>query len=171
MEQLIMRWYGSDEKYDIVLPDGFEIKTFDGGDEYRDRWCDIVSCGLTDGVRDRSFFESCLNEYGKYENDKVFFIDKDGESVATVTVICDYEKREGYLHMVACKEKFRGMGLGTLMNKLAVNTLIDAGMSEAYLTTDDFRIPAIKSYLRVGFLPVLSSADFKRRWANIFKSL
>lgn len=173
MQQLIMRWYhfGDTEKYDIKLPDGYSFVTFDGSDEYRDKWLDTVCYGLTEKRMDRAFFEHCLNEYGKYENDKVFFVEKNNEAAATVTVICDYEKKEGYIHMVACKPEHRGLGLGTAMNQIAVNTLIDAGMTEAYLTTDDFRIPAIKSYLRAGFLPDISNDDFKRRWSNIFKHL
>ena len=42
-------------------------------------------------------------------------------------------------------------------------------MQTAYLTTDDWRIPAIKSYLRIGFTPDISTEDFKARWDEIFK--
>ncbi len=173
MQQLIMRWYRFDDtkKCDVELPNGYSVACFDGSDEYRNKWLDIVRYGLTERLMDREFFEHCLNEYGKYENDKVFFVKKGNEAAATLTVICDYEKKEGYIHMVACKPEHRGLGIGTAMNDIAVNTLIDAGMTEAYLTTDDFRIPAIKSYLRAGFLPDISTDDFKKRWSDIFKLL
>jgi hypothetical protein len=41
-------------------------------------------------------------------------------------------------------------------------------MQTAFLTTDDWRIPAIKSYIRAGFIPDLSTEDFKARWEKIY---
>ena len=73
--------------------------------------------------------------------------------------------------MVACHEQARGKGYGTLLNNVALHTLKNEGMETAYLTTDDWRIPAIKSYLRAGFEPDVSTEDFKTRWNNIFKQL
>ena len=106
-----------------------------------------------------------------YEEDKCFFILENENAVATVTVICDYEKKEGYVHMVACHEAARGKGYGTLLNLIAEYTLKKEGMQTAYLTTDDWRIPAIKSYLRIGFEPDLSTDDFRERWNKIFARL
>ena len=37
------------------------------------------------------------------------------------------------------------------------------------LKTDDFRIPAIRSYLRFGFQPVLEGEGMKERWDKIFE--
>ena len=73
--------------------------------------------------------------------------------------------------MVACKEDFRGKGYGTLLNVVALQTLKNEGMQSAYLTTDNWRIPAIKSCLQVGFHPDLSTDDFKQRWDAIMKIL
>ena len=42
-------------------------------------------------------------------------------------------------------------------------------MKSAYLTTDDWRIPAIKSYIRCGFVPDMSTENFKNRWKKIFE--
>ena len=51
------------------------------------------------------------------------------------------------------------------------SVLKEQGMEMAYLTTDDWRIPAIKSYLRIGFEPDLSNDDFKTRWTKILTDL
>ena len=60
--------------------------------------------------------------------------------------------------------------MGTLLNNIALWTLKKEGMQTAYLTTDDWRIPAIKSYLRAGFTPDLDTEDdFKNRWNAIYK--
>ena len=103
--------------------------------------------------------------------DKTFFIVSDGEAAATLTVVCHPENMEGYIHMVACKEKFRGRGFGTLLNNLALKVLKDEGMETAYLTTDDWRIPAIKSYLRAGFVPVIPDGDMDARWKAVFEKI
>ena len=49
--------------------------------------------------------------------------------------------------MVAAKDKARGKGIGNLMAFFAVTELKKRKMETAYLTTDDYRIPAIKTYL------------------------
>lgn len=73
--------------------------------------------------------------------------------------------------MVACREEYRGRGIGTYMNALSVWLLKTHGMKTAYLTTDDWRIPAIKSYLRAGFTPDLSTDDFRARWEKILSGI
>ena len=73
--------------------------------------------------------------------------------------------------MVACKESCRGKGIGSLLNQIALYELKKEGMETAYLTTDDWRLPAIKSYLRVGFEPDLSTDEFRERWKVIYELL
>ena len=71
--------------------------------------------------------------------------------------------------MVAAKDCVRGIGIGNLMAVFAVRELKRRKMETAYLTTDDFRIPAIKSYLKGGFYADISTDDFKKRWDNIYE--
>ena len=71
--------------------------------------------------------------------------------------------------MVATKTEARGKGIGNLMSFFAVKILKEKGMETVYITTDDFRIPAIKTYLKCGFYPDVSTDDFKLRWENINK--
>ncbi|MBO4422317.1 MAG: GNAT family N-acetyltransferase [Clostridia bacterium] len=167
MEQLVMRWKKG------ALPEKpdwrpFVCRTFDGSDADVDAWLDIVAEGLTGKREDKAFFLECMNSHGKLEYDKFFIVTCGGEPAATLAVICDYEKKEGYIHMVCCKERFRGRGIGTRLNAEAVRTLILSGMETAYLTTDDFRIPAIKSYLRAGFYPSIINEEHEKRWNDIY---
>ena len=136
-----------------------------------DAWLEIVQYGLTNGKKDEKFYHATMTIHSAYQEDKCFFVLENGIPVATLTVICDYTKSEGYIHMVACHEAARGKGYGTLLNQIAVAVLKKEGMSTAYLTTDDWRIPAIKSYLRAGFIPDLSTDDFQNRWASILAQI
>ncbi len=170
MSQLIMKWKNNGKEAHLpTAPENCRIARFTELEGAIDKWLDIVKYGLSDGKQDEKYYHDVMTALPKYREDKCFFILEGDEAVATVTVICDYENREGYIHMVACKEGFRGKGYGTLLNQIAEYTLKKEGMENAELTTDDWRIPAIKSYLRIGFEPVTKGEDFNERWEKIFE--
>jgi GNAT superfamily N-acetyltransferase len=64
-----------------------------------------------------------------------------------------------------------GRGLGTLVSALVTNRLADEGYEQAYLLTDDFRLPAISIYLKLGWQPNLFQDEMEGRWRAIFASL
>ena len=171
LPQLIMRWQNDHiEKHEPKLPDGCALEAFPDTDNAVDVWLDIVQYGLSEGLMDAGFYKSIMSDYPNYSEDKCFFVKYNGEYAATFAVICDYEKKDGYIHMVACKEAFRGIGIGNFMSAYADYVLRKEGMETAHLTTDDWRISAIKSYLRYGFAPdTISHESFKDRWDKIYK--
>ena len=172
MEQLIMHWKNDGKPAaELQIPENCRIVNFTEIENAMDKWLDIVQYGLSEGKKDAEFYNAAMTSRPNYEEDKCFFILENGEAVATLTVICDYDKKEGYIHMVACHEAARGKGYGTLLNNVSLHTLKKEGMETAYLTTDDWRIPAIKSYLRAGFTPDLSTEGFKERWDKIFEKI
>ena len=168
MEQLKMIWNRGDAP---DAPDWGELvcRSFDGSDKDIEIWLDIVQYGLTEKREGKAFFCECMHSHGELEYDKFFIVECDGTPAATFAVICDYEKKQGYIHMVGCKPGFRGRGIGNLIAAQAVYTLTAAGMETAYLTTDDFRIPAIKSYLKAGFIPDIKNEEHKQRWEKVFE--
>ena len=172
MAQLIMRWNNDGmEPAHLRVKKNCRVVNFTELPDAMDKWLDIVQYGLSDGKKDAAYYHSRMTSRTLYEENKCFFILENEVAVATLTVICDYEKKEGYIHMVACCASARGRGYGTLLNEVAVHALKKEGMETAYLTTDDWRIPAIKSYLRAGFKPDLSTDDFKDRWDKIYKRI
>ena len=48
---------------------------------------------------------------------------------------------------------------------------IQAGYEEIYLRTDDFRLPALKVYLKLGYEPLLYADDMKGRWKAVCAKL
>ena len=42
-----------------------------------------------------------------------------------------------------------------------------AGYTRIYLKTDDWRLPAIKTYLKLGFIPFLFLPDMEGRWRDV----
>lgn len=170
MEQLIMYWKNNGQKAERPIPPAdCEIITFDRLPHAVDHWLDIMQYGLSDGLQDERFYRDCMKPYPAYREDHTFFLVEKGNPVASITLICDDKTKDAYVHMVACKPECRGKGYGGLLNQIALWVFTKEGMETAHLTTDDWRIPAIKSYLRAGFYPDRSTEDFQRRWDDILK--
>lgn len=172
MPQLIMYWK-NDGSAPVLpkVPEGCEIRRYTELDGAMDKWLDIVQYGLSKGRMGEEYYRDSMLSLKLYREDKCFFILENGQAVATLTVVCNYETREGLIHMVACAESARGRGYGTLLTQVASYVLKTEGMESARLTTDDWRIPAIKSYLRIGFTPDRSTEDFKARWEKIYEQI
>ena len=172
MEQLIMRWKNDGrEEPPFQMPAHCRMVDFTQLEGAMDHWLDIVQYGLSVGRKDEDYYQKMMYSYAHYEESKCFFLLEQEKAMATITVICDGEKKEGYIHMVACREEARGKGYGTLLSKWAVAVLKKEGMETAYLTTDDWRIAAIKTYLKAGFYPDTSTEDFVARWDEVKKRI
>ena len=173
MEQLKMYWKNDDtEAKKPEFPDGMELVSFSKLENAEREWLDIMSYGsLLPEERDPNvnYYLDSMN-LNHYSDDLCFFIKVNGKCAASITVVCNPESKEGLIHMVGAKPEFRGLGLGNLMCDVALWTLKKEGMKTARLKTDDRRIPAIKSYLKIGFTPdVTSELDYKERWDKIFE--
>ena len=170
MEQLAMRWENDGTKAkEVIAPEGCRIVTLPGLDNGIEKWLDIIQYGLSGGKENEAYYHKVMTDFPTYSPERCFFILEGDKAAATITILCDYEKKEGRVHMVACHPAFRGKGYGTLLTHIAEAALKREGMESATLTTDDWRVPAIKTYLRMGFLPDLSTDDFKARWEMIMK--
>jgi mycothiol synthase len=72
---------------------------------------------------------------------------------------------------VAADPMHRGRGLGQVVTAAATRALLEHGAKEIYLLTDDWRLPAIKGYLRVGYVPLYHRPDMRGRWREVFLEL
>ncbi len=99
----------------------------------------------------------------------MIFLDFNGEHIGTVTAVFHKEENIGEVHMVGIKKEFRGKGLSKVLNSAALIKLKNDGVKYVYLTTDEWRGPAIKGYFTAGFLPVLYSTGMKERWEKVLK--
>jgi mycothiol synthase len=75
------------------------------------------------------------------------------------------------LQWVMADPAHRGLGLGRIVVHAATRMLADSGQPYAYLSTDDWRLPAISIYLALGWKPLLYETDMPRRWAHVFTRL
>jgi mycothiol synthase len=77
----------------------------------------------------------------------------------------------GELGWVAADPDHRGKGLGYAVCAAVVRRLIEIGYRNIYLLTDDPRLPAIRLYLKLGFVPFLHAPDMEGRWRAVCAKL
>lgn len=160
----------------VSLPDGFSVTRFKGEEDIA-RWVKICSDGLIDPETGFERFQSeLINIDGPNPYRDTFFLEKDGEKIATYTVVPDmWSTGMGYIHMVAVSSRFRGMGLGSFIADDSISRFIDMGKDKIFLLTGDSRISAIMTYLKAGFLPVNyideDGRDMIERWQKIADTL
>lgn len=169
MQQLMMYWY--DRKLNSVQPpEGFQIRTYREGDAQG--WIDACADGLDTGSWSLDDFYKKMLEHEGIEPEGIFFItDAKGRIAGTATGMLKDTPGLGYVHMVSIHPDFRGLRLADSLNTAVMKYLLDRGRTKIYLDTDDFRIPAIKVYLKIGFLPVLHEEDMEGRWLKVMEQL
>ena len=157
------------------LPNGWSYETYAGTEQEISDWVTICREGL--------FGPKCCSEsFAKYiENwrdlspteDLFFVIDATGRRVATSAYV-KYSDGTGYLHCVGSMPEVRGKGVGHAMLSHALEIGEARKTPYTVLTTDDFRLAAIKTYLDAGFLPVMwddPESDMKARWDKVLCEL
>jgi len=77
----------------------------------------------------------------------------------------------GELGWVAGSSAHAGKGLGMAVCAAVLRRFRAAGYRRVYLKTDDWRLPAIKSYLKLGFVPFLYAPDMPERWQVVCEQL
>lgn len=174
MEQLIMRWV-PERLPEPEFPEGYKFHRWKrGGDEvlteeqFKKQWI---------GMRDPLFGDAMVNYFHVvYDDTRVpddgFFlaISPNGDMAACICIqYGQHDPDSATVHEVFTHEKYRGLGLGHVLMTKLMNHAAEKGFPELWLTTDDFRIPAIKLYLHLGFLPVLSGADMRGRWTALLE--
>ncbi|MBV7331728.1 GNAT family N-acetyltransferase [Chloroflexi bacterium TSY] len=77
----------------------------------------------------------------------------------------------GELGWVAANPDHGGKGLGMAVCASVVRRLLKGGYRHFYLNTDDWRLPAIKTYLKLGWVPFLYEPDMEERWRDVCRQL
>ncbi len=73
----------------------------------------------------------------------------------------------GWLHYVAVDPDEGGRGLGYIVCLAVLEESARRSNREVYLTTDDFRVPAIRTYLKLGFKPDCWHPSHPERWKRV----
>ena len=158
-----------------ALPDGYRILPYGGSTSEVEEWGEIVAQGLVKVSDCTAAFEKYILRWRdlKPTEDLFFVADSTGKRVATIVGL-RYAEGSGYIHMVGSLPECRGKGIGHAMLAHALAHIEALGVTHTILTTDDYRLPAIKQYLDAGFLPVLREdpdSDMVARWDKVLEEL
>lgn len=146
---------------------------------YRLREATAADAGAIAGVLTRSFEEpwdvarvrSVLLDHPEVPT--TYVIERAGAPVATASyqLMPKEFPRSGWVHYVGAEPSEAGKGLGYAVVLAVLYRAREAGMTDAMLTTDDPRLPAIRTYLKLGFAPDMWHESHPERWRAVYQAL
>ena len=149
------------------IPDGLKLRTFVENDLRG--WAKLMT-GAIGNWDEESTRTQFIGEAG-VEAGGIFFLTHGQDYIATATDKRLSSPTIGYLHMVAVAPSYRGRRLGRCISLAALRHMSARGCSGAILDTDDYRLPAIRTYLGLGFRPDMVEADHPERWRRVIAEL
>lgn len=156
---------------DLVLPPGYQLRSYLPGDAAH--WERILAASFG-GDPARFSFERIMQRDPAYRPERVLFITAaDGTPVATASAWhrAGLLEGAGSVHYVGVVPEAQGQRLGYWMTLATLHHMRRDGFRRAMLSTDDFRLPAIKTYLRLGFEPLLAHENQRERWPKVLAEL
>lgn len=77
----------------------------------------------------------------------------------------------GELGWLAADPAHAGRGLGMAVSAAVTGRLISAGYRNIHLYTEEWRLAAIKTYLKLGYIPFLFAPEMAGRWRKVCAQL
>lgn len=167
MEQLSMKW-DKGEVPTTAYADDISIRTYSPEDR---EVLKTVLIPLTEKRFSDEELNGCILNHSGVEEKSIFLAELNGEAVGTATGYLNGDGTSGTVHMVSVLKKASGRKLGKILCEHVMRYLVRNGCTQIVLTTDDFRLPAIKTYLSLGFQPIQNEDEMKRRWSAVFEQL
>jgi mycothiol synthase len=167
--QLRMRQRRLDTLPAVALPEGIACRVFRAGDE--EQWAAVLNgCGEL-GSWDRLRVERALA--GGIAPERIWFLCAGDRPIATACVCVHGSGAEiqAEIGWVAALPEHQGRRLGRQITLAACLGARALGFNEVFLLTDDHRLPAIKTYLNLGFEPDLWHESHPGRWQAIMQRL
>jgi len=163
MSQLQMI-FPAEKLADVQIPkaaDGFILRTYQEGDgqAYIDLMC---AAGFQNDWNEERLQTTLKGAF----KDGIFFAVEVSTGRLAATAMANLPNAEGKCEFgwVGTDPAFRGKGLGNLVCAAVLNKFYREGQTKVTLLTDDFRVPAIKLYLKEGWKPLMADETHPRRW-------
>ncbi|KKL76872.1 hypothetical protein LCGC14_2040570, partial [marine sediment metagenome] len=170
LPQLQMIWPERrlDSPPEPVVPSGYSLRCYDDSDSDADGWLAVMAKAGFDGW-DRSQLAGTLKTVlpGGFH----LIVHQGSGAIVAVTMAqhcpMDGHPYGGIVGWVAGDPDHKGKGIGLAVVGAATARLIRGGYTDIYLQTDDWRLPAIKVYLKLGFEPLMYLDDMPQRWQAV----
>ncbi|OPZ83290.1 MAG: Mycothiol acetyltransferase [bacterium ADurb.Bin429] len=170
MPQLVMQRDDLEDLPPIALPDGYTLRAYRDGDG--EHWVTILNESFHTTWAVEDFLRIMLDDPSFLPERIIFARDPSGVPCAVAAAYRNAQYPEhGYLHYVGCHPAHAGKRLGWAVSLACLYRFREEGCRRVVLQTDDFRLPAIKTYLRLGFHPVIVHENQHSRWAHVYEAL
>ncbi|MYC76248.1 GNAT family N-acetyltransferase [Candidatus Poribacteria bacterium] len=156
---------------ELQLPPGYGIRTYREGDEVH--WARIISDSFGGRTRTAQDTRNEITSRDVFIPDGLYFATHQDIPVGTACAWRESvdEKDVGYVHMVGVVAEHTGHKLGKWVSLAVLIYFRNNGFKCSMLDTDDFRVPAVKTYLNLGFIPVYVEEGQIERWQKLFEQL
>ncbi len=150
-----------------TVPAGYRLRTYRFFDD------DTAFIALLNAAGFESWTQETLaNARQKALPNGIFVAEhiEDGSLVATAMAThnpSDLHPFGGELGWVGTDPAHRGLGLGTAVCAAATERFRLAGYRRIYIKTDDWRVPAIRIYFNLGYVPFLFAPGMAERWRAV----
>ena len=152
----------------LQLSPGSIIRTYQEGDDAH--WAAIISASFGGRKLTATDTRRAIMDQDVFDPEGLFFATCEGTPVGTASAwkpTVD-EVEFGKVNMVGVDTAHTGHKLGKGVSLSVLRYFREHGFKCVKLDTDDFRIPAVKTYLNLGFLSVHVDADQPERWRKVF---
>tara|TARA_B100000073_G_scaffold97415_2_gene77443 strand:+ start:249 stop:842 length:594 start_codon:yes stop_codon:yes gene_type:complete len=130
----------------------------------------LLSLGEFEGKWDKKRFNEFIFTPQRQKGSKII-LENNKAIAVTFASGAIFEKNEvGRLDFVVTHPEYRNEGLSTIVCTEVIKYLIKNNYEKIILQTDDWRIPAIAVYFKLGFKPVLINKESKIRWNKIINN-
>ena len=166
MDHLLMRRPSLDDLPPMPeLPPGYTLRTYQPED--LDSLATLMQAAFEDPQWTTLRLREALVDAPDVKT--IYIIAYEGKPVASASVrlLPDKYPTSGYVHWVACDPAHRGKGLGYAVTLATLHEFARMGCSDAVLETDDHRLPAIRTYHKLGFQEEHTTESHFLRWAKI----
>lgn len=160
---------GLEKLPDVSIVRDYTLRTFEQGDEAglgRVFAASALGSESVEQVRSRLHAHAC------FEPARVF-VAVSGELIVGTASAWRSEREPdvGYLHMLGVLPEHRGKQLGAALTLATLHYTRVEGLPAQRLLTDDWRLPAIRLYFRLGYDPILTDWTHRMRWRNVARRL
>lgn len=154
----------------VELPEGYRIRSYQPGDAAH--WTRLLAESFSNKPESHPF-DNVMRKDPAFRPERMLFACRGEEPVGTTSAWYNPATMPdaGVVHWVGVVPAHTGKRLGYWLVLTALHRMAAEGRKRSYLMTDDFRLPAIKTYLNCGFTPLLVHENQRERWRKVFADL
>jgi mycothiol synthase len=148
------------------LPGGYTLRTFADGD------MPSLIATLADSFHEYWDEARVARELTAAADVQTVYVVAHGDRVvgtASSRYVPERYPDAGYIHWVGVSSEHLRRGIASALLVRILHEFLERGYPSAVLETDDFRIPAIRSYMKLGFVPIydVRGEDHRGRWSKV----